>query len=90
MESKTTKQFRACLEALPRDIQERAAEAYQLFAKNPQHPSLRFKKIHNLLAVYSARVSLDYRAVGILKEDQIVWFWIGTHSDYDKLLNNMK
>jgi hypothetical protein len=37
--------------------------------------------------VYSVRVGLDYRAVGLLQGDTITWFWIGTHDDYDKLLS---
>ena len=39
--------------------------------------------------MYSVRVSMDYRALGVVNEGEIIWFWIGTHEDYDRLLNRM-
>jgi plasmid maintenance system killer protein len=52
---------------------------------DPRHPSLHFKKLHTNL--YSVRVGNNYRALGILYEnDLIVWIWIGSHADYDKLM----
>jgi hypothetical protein len=89
MESTTTRQFRDALSALPTDIQKRAREAYGLFRKNPRHPSLRFKKVHSTLPVYSARITLEYRAVGVIKDYVIVWFWIGSHADYERLLSSL-
>ena len=89
MESKTTRRFRDALDSLPAEIQTRANEAYALFRENPSHPSLRFKKVHTVLPVYSARISRDYRAVGVLEADLIVWYWIGSHADYEKLLADM-
>jgi hypothetical protein len=47
---------------------------------------LRFKHVHPTEPIYSVRISLDYRALGVLQDDDIVWFWIGSHADYDKLL----
>jgi hypothetical protein len=31
-------------------------------------------------------VGLHYRALGISDDGGIVWFWIGTHAEYDQLL----
>ena len=56
------------------------------FRENPNHPSLQFKKVHTREAIYSVRVTLGYRAVGLLEADDIVWFWIGSHADYDRLV----
>mgnify|MGYP006921590641 CR=1 FL=1 len=47
--------------------------------------SLRFKPIHKTL--YSARVTKGYRTLGIRDNDTIIWFWIGSHADYDKLIS---
>jgi hypothetical protein len=38
---------------------------------------------------YSARVGIGYRAVGVLDGDTITWFWIGSHANYDRLLENL-
>ena len=87
MRSRLTRRFREAFSALPEDVKHRAREAYRLFRENPAHPSLRFKRVHTLKPVYSARITLGYRALGIREGDVIVWFWIGSHSDYDKLLS---
>lgn len=89
MRSRTTEAFRLRLRALPADIRERARKAYQRFALDPGHPSLRFKKVHAALPVFSARVSSDCRALAIVEGDEAVWFWIGNHADYDRLLKGL-
>ena len=53
----------------------------ELFEENPGHPSLRLKKVHGSRPVYSVRITRDDRAVGIQKEESIIWFWVGSHSD---------
>lgn len=45
--------------------------------------------MHPNLPIYSARVSKNYRAVGVRNESGIIWFWIGPHADYDKLLSQL-
>lgn len=86
MISHTTKTFRQLLSHLPPDIRRQAREAYRLFKNDPSHPSLHFKKVHTRQPIYSARVNIDYRSVGIIQDGEIVWFWIGPHRDYEKLL----
>lgn len=71
---------------MPKPIQEKAKAGYKLWTENPHHPSLRFKKVHSNLPIYSVRIDLDWRAVGMLDGDHVVWFWIGAHADYEKLL----
>mgnify|MGYP005814256571 FL=1 len=56
---------------------------------NPAHPSLRFKKVHPKLPIFSARVDLDWRAVGVLESDTLVWFWVGSHAQYEALLKSL-
>ena len=89
MKSRTTAQFRKLFADLPEQVQEQTRAAYRQFKENPNHPSLRFKKVHPELPIYSARVSKNYRAVGQLDEGTIIWFWIGSHSEYDRLLGHL-
>lgn len=89
MNSRTTRTFRELFAALPAHVQEQARAAYQIFRQNPAHPGLNFKKVHNDPPTYSARVGISYRAVGGFDGDTIVWFWIGSHAEYDKLLAQM-
>lgn len=87
MKSRTTEHFRKAFQQLPPRIQRRAREAYKRFIKDPYHPSLRFKRVHPTRPIYSVRISLNYRALGILEGDEIIWFWIGSHAEYDALLS---
>jgi hypothetical protein len=50
----------------------------------PCHPSLHFKRIGEL---WSARVGEHYRALAIEVPLGLRWFWIGTHSEYDKFVD---
>ncbi|HEX6797421.1 MAG TPA: hypothetical protein VF116_06880 [Ktedonobacterales bacterium] len=86
MNSKTTEQFRRLLADLPQHVQKQARDAYRLFRANPSHPSLRFKPVTANGSIYSARIGMGYRALGVRNRDRIVWFWIGTHGEYDKLV----
>jgi len=47
---------------------------------------LQFKRVSYHQPIYSARVDLNHRALGLWEGDTISWFWIGTHADYDKFL----
>ena len=89
MKSRATPRFWAAYREVPPDIREAARRAYRLFVENPRHPSLQFKKVHDRDPIYSVRVTLGYRALGLLDDDEIVWFWIGTHAGYDRILNNL-
>jgi mRNA-degrading endonuclease RelE of RelBE toxin-antitoxin system len=89
VKSRTTAEFRKSFAALPKQVQEQAREAYRQFKENPSYPSLRFKKVHPELPIYSARISNNYRAVGQLDGDTAIWFWVGSHADYDRLLSQL-
>lgn len=90
MISRATPKFWRCFRALPNAIQIKAKEAYTLFCADPWYPSLHFKRVHSSLPIYSVRITKDYRAVGALGGDKIVWFWIGAHAEYEALLKQMK
>jgi hypothetical protein len=80
---RATPRFWRCYESLPQDVRQLADRSYALLKTNPSHPSLHFKKVGQF---WSARVGLHYRAVAVDAGDDLVWFWIGSHADYDKLL----
>jgi len=89
VKSRTTKEFRQLFAALPEQVQEQTRTAYRQFIENPSHPSLSFKKVHPYLPIYSARINKKYRAVGQLTGDIVVWFWLGSHTEYDRLLGQL-
>ena len=89
MISHTTSGFRKALSKLSDSVRSQARTAYRQFVEDPYYPNLQFKCIHATDPIYSARINIDYRAVGILNNSEIVWFWIGSHSEYDKLLKRL-
>lgn len=78
-----TPQFWACYNALSKAVQLLADRNFERLKSDPHHPSLHFKQIGK---VWSARVGIGYRALAIRSGDDWIWFWIGSHADYDKLL----
>ena len=86
MNSHTSQAFRKVFAALPAHVQRQAREAYRLFRQNSAHPGLHFKKVHDDPPTYSARVGISYRAVGVIDGNSVIWFWIGSHAEYDKVL----
>ena len=66
-------------------MRESARRAYRVFAETPNHPSLRVKKLGGYEHVWSVRINEQYRAVGERQGDAVVWVWIGSHNDFDKL-----
>ena len=71
---------------MPREIRKKAREAYKLWERDPRHRSLRMKKVSPKANVWSVRIDREHRAVGVMKEDAMIWFWIGKHDEYERLL----
>ncbi len=86
MTSETTPKFWKYYDKLPQSIQEVAKKAYQICQKDPYNPSLKFKQIHSIKPIYSVRIGLNYRAVGIKDGDTVIWFWIGSNSESDEVI----
>ncbi len=90
MRSELDAEFIKLFAKLPERVQKAALKNYQLWQQDPNHPSLEFKKVNAKQPIYSIRVGIGRRAVGIKKDSQtIIWFWIGSHSEYDTLLNDL-
>ena len=83
MNHHASRKFWECYEKLPAEVQALADKNFELMKAEPSHPSLRLKSVGEYRSV---RVGLRYRALGIETAGDIVWFWIGTHAAYDKIL----
>jgi len=75
--------FWSCYGQLPGQVRQLADACYDLLKANPSHPSLHFKKIGRYRSV---RVGLHYRALAVEVPEGLLWFWIGSHAEYDKIL----
>ena len=82
MRHSASPRFWRCHESLPASVQALANKNFQLLKADPRHPSLHFKRIE---ALWSVRVGAQYRALGVDHGAGILWFWIGSHAEYDKL-----
>lgn len=83
MKSRATSKFWVSHRRLPAEIRRAAVKQYRLWLQNSRHPSLQFKKVD---AFWSARITDDYRALGVMEADTVIWFWIGAHEDYERLI----
>jgi hypothetical protein len=83
MKSQATSSFWARFNKLPQQIQELTFRRYRLWLRDPRHPSLHFKKVSRYRSV---RITDDYKALGVMEGDTVVWFWVGTHDEYERML----
>ena len=90
MTSETTEAFRTCLRELPDDVRTLARRTYARWQADPRHPALQFKRIHPRDPIYSVRIGLHWRSVCIIDNNTAVWFWIGSHAEYDALIRKMR
>jgi hypothetical protein len=75
--------FWACYQSLPKAVQALADKSFSRIKDDPLHPSLHFKKVGRFRSV---RIGLFYRALGVDVPEGVLWFWVGSHADYDKLV----
>ena len=90
MTSHANERFWAAFRELPARVQRRARHAYRLFQRDPFHPSLQFKQVHPTRPIFSARIGLGYRAVALRDGEVVVWFWVGSHAEYDRLVSTLR
>lgn len=82
--SVATPKFWEAYDRLPSHIQTRAKKQFELFSADPLHRSLHLKRVGDL---WSVRISKAYRALATRNGDEFAWVWIGTHDEYDRLLD---
>ena len=84
MNHRANRRFWAAFDRLPDREQQLARKNYALLRRNPRHPSLHFKEVKARL--WSVRVGENHRALAAFDGTTFVWFWIGTHDEYERLL----
>lgn len=82
MRHRASPRFWGCYHALPAEVRRLADRCYELLRQDPHHPSLHFKKVGRF---WSVRLGLHYRALAVEDGQDVVWFWIGSHAEYDRL-----
>jgi len=80
----TSPQFWECYNRLPISVRQLADKCFELMKKHPRHPSICLKKVGQY---YTARVGLHYRAIAIETPDGLIWFWIGSHDEYMRIIS---
>ena len=86
MKSRATRRFWHLFDALPAPVQALALRNYQLWLRDSAHPSLDYHRLRGSQNRYSVRVGDHYRALGRVDGDAIIWVWVGTHEEYNRLL----
>jgi hypothetical protein len=85
MKHRKDARFRKAYDALPATARSQADKSFALLKQDPLHPSLHFKKVGRY---WSVRVTLGLRALAVEVGDDLVWFWIGSHAEYDRVRRN--
>ena len=86
--SKATAGFWTGFHRLPQSVQARAVITYRKWRRNPQQRGLFFKQVkRGPPPVYSVRIGRGWRALGYMTDNSVVWFWIGSHAEYDRILS---
>jgi hypothetical protein len=81
MKHRASRRFWAAYDQLPAPIQKLADANFKLLKRDPRHPSLQLKKVGRH---WSARVGLNHRALATESDGYFIWFWIGSHAEYDR------
>jgi len=85
MKSRASRRFWQRFDDLPGEVQSVARQAFKIWRQDLWHPSLHFKQLRP--GLWSARVGIGYRALASAEPDgSMLWFWIGTHTEYDRLI----
>ena len=83
MRHRASASFWKAYDALPAETRKAADAGFATMKADPHHPALRLKRVGRF---WSARIGLRYRALAVDAEDGLLWFWIGDHADYDRLI----
>ena len=89
MNSHIDPEFRKCLAKLSREKKQAAIDAYKQWKQDPFAGSLRFKCVDQKSNIWSVRIGIHYRAFGARDDDEIIWFWIGSHEEANNLIKNV-
>lgn len=90
MNSHLTPEFRGLFGALPEHVRRVARKNYRLWKRDSHHSSLGFKRVGIKHPVYAVRIGIGWRALGLKEADAIIWFWIGSHAEYDRIVRQFR
>lgn len=90
MKSVATKRFWEAFAQLPPSIKVLAKKIYRRWQKDPYHPGLHFKILIPEKSVYSVRIGVHWRVVGVKEGNQMIWYWIGSREDYTNVVNQLR
>lgn len=83
MTHRATRRFWQTYEALPQETRLLADRCFELLKRDLRHPSIQWKKVGHF---WSARIWLHHRGLAFEEADDLIWFWIGSHAEYDRLV----
>jgi len=79
MKIQTTKPFDRDYHALPELIKDRTDRQFALLLENPNHPSLRLKKIKGHFDIWECRITKSYRFTFQILGEIYILRRVGTH-----------
>ncbi|MEO7724162.1 MAG: hypothetical protein ABIU29_05665 [Chthoniobacterales bacterium] len=88
MISRTQRNFWHYFDKLPAAVQALAREKFRSWQREPFHPPLQFKPLID--NIWSVRIGNSYRALARRYDDLVVWFWIGTHEEYNNFVKQLR
>lgn len=87
-----TRGFKELFAKFPKRAQELATAAFRQFVADPDHPSLRrhpledSDKGRHRAGSFSVSITMRYRAIYAVDGTVNVWYWIGSHNDYENFI----
>jgi hypothetical protein len=88
-QNRRKKSYRDSCGKLPTGIQRLAKEAFKKFEANPLDPALENHELDDInrgrhkLGSRAVSITQRYRAIYVIDGDTNVWYWIGSHEDYN-------
>ena len=73
---------------MPQDVRQLAEVKYELWQSNPQHPSLRFRRLQGFDDLYTVRIGEQHRALAHVRGNEARWVWIGGHDEYERIIHS--
>lgn len=82
MKHAATDGFRERYERLPVPVRRLTDNGFAIIRQYPRHPLLRLLTFDDYV---SMRIGSRHRALAVQENDTLIWFWIGTYTEYRRL-----
>ena len=87
MKSQASPRFWQLYKNLPKDVQRLAVKNCRLWHANPNHPSVRYRRLEGRENLVTVRIGDHYRVLGLTEPSVVVWIRIGSQAEYDHLIH---